>query len=82
MPPRWPVISEPGTFTIFSCAWYIMHMPCFTRWDTTARPTKAPLPLNASIQSLSTMPAFWASISLIHTQGPPRERVSINRLSV
>ena len=27
MPPRCPVICEPGTFTIFSCAWYIMHMP-------------------------------------------------------
>ena len=25
MPPRMPVISEPGMFTIFSCAWYIMH---------------------------------------------------------
>ena len=44
-----------------------MHMPCLTRWETTARATSAPLVLNASIQSLSTMPAFFASISLIHT---------------
>src|SRR3546814_3746113 len=27
IPPRAPVISEPGTFTIFSCAWYIIVMP-------------------------------------------------------
>ena len=27
MPPRTPVISEPGVFTIFSCAWYIITMP-------------------------------------------------------
>ena len=27
MPPRAPVISEPGVFTIFSCAWYIITMP-------------------------------------------------------
>ena len=82
MPPRWPVISEPGTFTIFSCAWYIMHMPCLTRWETTARATSAPLVLKASIQSLSTMPAPLASISLIQTIGPPRDSVSISRLSV
>ena len=25
MPPRAPVISEPGVLMIFSCAWYIMH---------------------------------------------------------
>ena len=45
MPPRWPVTSEPGVFTIFSWAWYIRHMPSFTRCETTARATKAPLPL-------------------------------------
>ena len=45
MPPRCPVCSEPGTFTIFSCAWYIMHMPSLTRWETTARATSAPLVL-------------------------------------
>ena len=82
MPPRLPVISLPGTFTIFSCAWYIMHMPAGTRWLTTARAVSAPLTLNASIQSLSSMPAARASVSLIHTIGPPRDIVSISRLSV
>ena len=57
MPPRTPVISEPGVFTIFSCAWYIITMPGLTRWLTTARAAIAPLTLNSSIQSLSTMPA-------------------------
>ena len=37
MPPRAPVISDPGVFTIFSCAWYIITMPGLTRWLTTAR---------------------------------------------
>ena len=32
-------------------------MPAWTRWDTTARATSAPLALYASTQSLSTMPA-------------------------
>ena len=37
MPPRVPVISEPGVLMIFSCAWYMRHMPFDTRWLTTAR---------------------------------------------
>ncbi len=82
MPPRVPVISEPGTFTIFSWAWYISAIPSLTRCETTARAVSAPLALKASIQSLSTMPARWASRSLIQTIGPPRDRVSISRLSV
>ena len=82
MPPRLPVISDPGMFTIFSCAWYIITMPSFTRWETTARATRAPLLLNASTQSLSTMPARAASPSLIQMHGPPRDNVSISRLSV
>jgi hypothetical protein len=45
MPPRCPVISEPGMFTIFSWAWYIITMPSGTRWLTTARATSAPLTL-------------------------------------
>ena len=49
---------------------------------TTARAAMAPLELNNSIQSLSTMPASLASSSLIHTHGPPRLRVSMIRLSV
>ena len=82
MPPRMPVISEPGVFTIFSWAWYIITMPGLTRWLTTARAAIAPLTLKSSIQSLSTMPARLASSSLIQTQGPPRLSVSISRLSV
>ena len=42
----------------------------------------APFRLNSSIQSLSTMPAFFASVSDSHTIGPPRDRVSMMRLSV
>ena len=82
MPPRVCMISDPGTFTIFSCAWYIITMPSGTRWLTTARAVSAPLTLNASIQSLSSMPTLRASISDIHTIGPPRDSVSISRLSV
>ena len=41
MPPRVWVISAPGVFTIFSCAWYIITMPGFTRWLTTARAAMA-----------------------------------------
>jgi hypothetical protein len=47
-----------GVFTIFSWAWYIITMPGLTRWLTTARAAIAPLMLNSSIQSLSTMPAL------------------------
>ena len=45
MPPRVPMISEPGVFTIFSCAWYIITMPSGTRWLTTARAVSAPFTL-------------------------------------
>ena len=45
MPPRRPVTSEPGVFTIFSWAWYMRTMPCGTRWDTTARAVSAPFKL-------------------------------------
>ena len=82
MPPRTPVISEPGVLMIFSCAWYIIVMPGFTRWLTTARAAIAPLMLKISIQSLSSMPAFFASSSLSQTTGPPRFSVSIIRLSL
>ncbi|MCY1379165.1 hypothetical protein D9M69_668570 [compost metagenome] len=57
-------------------------MPSLTRWLTTARAVSAPLALKHSIQSLSTMPTFFASISEIHTMGPPRLRVSMIRLSL
>src|SRR3546814_1341519 len=66
MPPRVPVISEPGMLMMRSWAWYIIAMPDITRWLTTARAVIAPLTLNSSIQSLSTMPAARASSSLIH----------------
>ncbi|MNT75614.1 hypothetical protein D3C72_2145240 [compost metagenome] len=82
IPPRTPVISLPGVLMIFSCAWYISTMPGLTRWLTTARTATAPLRLNISIQSLSSIPARLASSSLIHATGPPRLSVSINRLSV
>ncbi len=82
MPPRTPVISLPGVLMIFSCEWYIITMPLFTRWLTTARAATAPLMLNSSTQSLSTMPALLASSSLSHTTVPPRFSVSIIRLSL
>ena len=82
MPPRTPVISEPGVLMIFSCAWYIITMPGLTRWLTTARAAMAPLMLNSSTQSLSTMPALFASSSDSQITGPPRFSVSIIRLSL
>ena len=57
-------------------------MPGLTRWLTTARAAIAPLALNSSIQSLSTMPPRLASSSLIQTTGPPRLSVSMCRLSL
>ncbi|MCY1183253.1 hypothetical protein D9M71_665790 [compost metagenome] len=81
-PPRVLVVSLPGTFTMRSWAWYISTMPSFTRWLTTARQVAAPLALNTSTQSLSTMPTFAASFSLIQMIGPPRDRVSMIRLSL
>ena len=81
-PPRVPVVSLPGTFTMRSWAWYIITMPSLTRWLTTARQVAAPLALNTSTQSLSTIPALAASCSLSQIIGPPRDRVSISRLSL
>ena len=57
-------------------------MPGCTRCETTARAVSVPFALKISIQSLSTMLAFLASVSDIHTIGPPRESVSMSRLSV
>ena len=67
---------------IFSWAWYISTMPGLTRWLTTARAAMAPLTLNSSTQSLSTMPALLASSSDSQMTGPPRFSVSIIRLSL
>ncbi len=49
---------------------------------TTTRAVSVPLTLNTSTQSLSTSPASFASISDTQTWGPPRDSVSILRLSV
>ena len=67
---------------IFSWAWYISTMPGLTRWLTTARAAIAPLMLNSSTQSLSTMPAVFASSSDSQITGPPRLSVSMIRLSL
>jgi hypothetical protein len=73
---------EPGVFTIFSCAWYIITMPgSFTRWLTTARAAMAPLTLNSSTQSLSTMPALGVVLAQPDDR-PAADSVSIIRLSV
>ena len=81
MPPRVPVISEPGVLMIFSWAWYIITMPGLTRWLTTARAAIAPLALNSSIQSLSTMPALLGVVLRARRPARPRLSVSISRLS-
>ena len=81
MPPRLPVICDPGVFTIFSCAWYMKVVPSRMRWETTTRAVSAPLALKASTQSLSTRPARFASTSETQITGPPRFSVSIIRLS-
>ena len=81
IPPRPPVTSEPGVFTIFSWAWYMKMVPSRIRCETTARAVSAPFALYASTQSLSSMPARSASASDSHTTGPPRFRVSMRRLS-
>ena len=82
IPPRLPVVFEPGTFTIFSWAWYIIAMPSGMRWLTTTRATVAPLLFRASTQSLSLRPMDFASRSETHTTGPPRNKVSMVRLSL
>ena len=81
MPPRFLVVSAAGVCTSFSCAWYIRIMVSGIRWLTITRQAIEPLVLNTSTQSLSTNPAFLASVSEIHTCGPPRESVSMRRFS-
>lgn len=51
------------------------------RCETTSRAATTPLRLTASTQSLSDAPMAAASAGLIHSDGPPRDRVSISRLS-
>lgn len=57
-----------------------VHVPSGIRCDTIARATTTPLRLYDSIQSLSRMPAFSASSTLIRSWDH-RERASMNRLS-
>ena len=56
-------------------------MPSGIRCDTIARAATTPLRLTASTQSLSLTPIFSASRSDIQIVWPPRERLSMNRLS-
>ena len=64
-----------------SCAWCMYTVPSGMRWETMARATTTPLRLTASIQSLSATPILSASFWLIQMPGPPRDRLSISRLS-
>ena len=70
-------LTEEGTLFYEHC----MQIPGGIRALTTDRVTITPWSLNTSIQSLSSMPAFCASTSEIQTIGPPRDNVSINKLS-
>src|ERR1044072_6292862 len=81
IPPRVFDVSDFGTPTWRSIAWYIIDIPSGTRCDTTARAATTPLPLTISTQSLSETPIFAASTGLIQRTGPPRNSVSIWRLS-
>ena len=81
MPPRLPDVSAIGTSISRSWAWYMYTVPSGIRCDTIARATTTPLRLTASIQSLSLIPTFAASRSLIQMFWPPRESDSMNRLS-
>src|SRR5699024_12461394 len=56
-------------------------VPSGMRWLTIARAATTPLRLVSSIQSLSAIPTLAASRSESHTDCPPRERLSMNRLS-
>lgn len=77
MPPRRPLTSVFGTFTVRSLAWYMYTVPSGIRWVTTARAATTPLRLYASIHSLSLTPIFSASAVDIQITGPPRERASM-----
>ena len=81
VPPRRPSISERGVPIWRSLEWYIRHTPCGTRCETTARVTTMPLRLCASTQSLSRTSIASASCGLIHSPEPPRNSVSMCRLS-
>ena len=81
IPPRLPSVSVSGTSMRRSWEWYMYTVPSGIRCDTIARAATTPLRLTSSIQSLSAMPTFSASCTLIHTCCPPRERFCMNQLS-
>jgi hypothetical protein len=81
MPPRCAGDLEPGVFTIFSCAWYIITMPGFTRWLTTARAAMAPLALKLDPVVVHDAGALGVVFAQPHHR-PPRFSVSIIRLSL
>jgi hypothetical protein len=82
MPPRTPVISEPGVLMIFSCAWYISsHAGVDALADHRARRDGA-----VDVEQLDPVVVLdagaLASSSLSQITGPPRFSVSIIRLSL
>jgi hypothetical protein len=82
MPPRVPVISEPGVLMIFSCAWYISTMPLIHALaDHGARRNGA-----VGVEQLDPVvvddAAALGVVFLSQMTGPPRLRVSMIRLSV
>ena len=81
VPPRVPVVSLIGTLMWRSCEGYMYALPTGMRWETTARQAIAPLPLTTSTQSLSVTAMRSASCVDSHTTGPPRNSVSMIRLS-
>src|SRR5690349_17422485 len=81
MPPRRPDVSDRGTSTVRSFAWYMNTVPAGMRCETTARATTTPLRLYASTHSLSVTPMVAASCGDIQIVGPPRDSVSMCRLS-
>ena len=81
VPPRVPESSVLGTFTWRSWEWYIKATPLGMRCETTARQAMTPFRLNTSTQSLSVTPIASASSTESQVTGPPRNRVSMVRLS-
>ena len=82
MPPRWPVTSLPGMFTIFSCAWYIMHHARIDPLrDDGAGDQRAVGVVGLDPVVVGDAHAFRVVLA-DPDHGPPRFSVSISRLSV
>ena len=81
VPPRFPSSSVRGVCRCRSLAWYIRQTPFGMRCETVARQAMTPLRLYASTQSLSGTPSASASSRASHSTAPPRNRVSMCRLS-